>query len=97
LRDPANKDGAMPLKLPRSTDHTRNFVDAIKSGTRAICDIETAVRSDTLCQLAGIALKAKRKLAWDPRTETSGSDTEANALLKPRPFRGEWRLPEGAS
>jgi predicted dehydrogenase len=93
LRDPVNKDGAMPLKLPRSTDHTRNFVDAIKSKSRAICDIETAVRSDTLCQLASIALKSRRKLTWNPQAETFGPDTEANVLLNPRPFRSTWELP----
>jgi predicted dehydrogenase len=94
LRDPANKDGAMPIKLPVSLDHTRNFVDAVKSGTRAICDIETSVRSDMLCQLASIALKAERKLAWDPRAESFASDEAANALLNQRPFRGDWKLPE---
>ena len=45
LRDPQNKYDTMPIKLPISHDHARNFVDAIKNGTRAICDIETAVRS----------------------------------------------------
>jgi hypothetical protein len=94
LRDPANKDGAMPIKLPVSLDHTRNFVDAVKSGTRAICDIGTSVRSDMLCQLASIALKAERKLAWDPRAESFPDDEAANALLNQRPFRGDWKLPE---
>jgi hypothetical protein len=94
LRDPANKTGAMPIKLPVSIEHTRNFVDAVKSGTRAICDIETSVRTDMLPQLASIALKAKRKLAWNPEAESFGSDEAANALLNQRPFRGEWKLPE---
>ena len=94
LRDPQNKPGTMPVKLIESLEHTRNFVDAIKNKTRAICDIDTAVRSDTLPQLAAIALKAKRKLAWDPVAETFGGDTAANALMNARPFRGEWKLPE---
>ena len=74
-------------------EHTRNFVDAVKSGSRAICDIETSVRSDMLCQLASIALKAGRKLSWDPQAESFGSDAAANSLLNHRPFRGEWKLP----
>lgn len=94
LREPANKVGSMPVQLPVSLEHTRNFVDAIKAKTRAVCDIETAVRSDTLPQLAAITLKTKRKLSWDPVQETFGSDEAANALMKPRPFRGEWKLPE---
>ncbi|MEZ0276270.1 MAG: Gfo/Idh/MocA family protein [Roseimicrobium sp.] len=96
LRDPANKAGSMPIVLPASVEHTRNFVDAVKAGNGAkpICDIETAVRSDMLCQLAAMALKAKRPLKWDPEAENFGADAEANALLSARPFRGEWKLPE---
>ncbi len=93
LRDPQNKYDTMPIQLPISLQHTRNFVDAIKNRTRAICDIEAAVRSDTLCQLALIAVKQGRKLAWDPQTERFVGDDAANALLRPRAFRGEWKLP----
>jgi len=94
LRDPQNKYDTMPVKLPISADHVRNFVDAIKSGTRAICDIETAVRSDTLCQLALIAVKKGHKLRWEPRAERFIDDAAANAMLQPRPFRGPWKLPD---
>ena len=93
LRDPQNQCGKMPLKLPVSQEHTRNFVDAIKQGGRAICDIETAVRSDTLCQLAHLAVKQGRKLQWDPVAEHFIDDAAANAMLEPRAFRGEWKLP----
>ena len=94
LEDPKNKVGTMPIKLPISGDHTRDFLDAIKQGRRAICDIETAVRSDTLCQLALIAVKQGRKLNWDAQAERFLNDDPANANLQARPFRGEWRLPE---
>ncbi len=94
LEDPKNKVGAMPIKLPISGDHTRDFLDAIRNGRRAICDIETAVRSDTLCQLALIAVKQGRKLQWDPQAERFLNDHAPNASLQPRPFRGEWKLPE---
>ena len=93
LRDPQNKYDTLPIQLPISLQHTRNFVDAIKNRTRAICDIEAAVRSDTLCQLALIAVKQGRKLAWDPQAERFVGDDAANALLLPRAFRGEWKLP----
>lgn len=94
LKDPQNHFGSMPVKLPVSTSHTRNFIDAIINKTRAICDIETSVRSDMLPQLTAMALKAKRKLSWDPVSESFGSDAEANKLLAHRPFRGDWKLPE---
>lgn len=94
LRDPQNKPGTMPVKLPESLEHTRNFLDAIRGSARAVCDIETAVRSDTLCQLAAVALKSRRKLAWDPSAENFGADQAANDLMQHRPMRGEWKLPE---
>ena len=94
LRDPKNHFGDMPVKLPVSKSHTGNFIEAIKKGTRAICDIETSVRSDMLPQLTAMALKARRKLVWDPVQESFASDAEANALLSHRPFRGDWKLTE---
>lgn len=93
LRDPANKVGAMPIKLPVSLEHTRNFVDAIQGKTKTICDIETAVCSDTLPQLASICLKTQRKLMWNPEKEDFGEDQEANRLMQCRELRGDWTLP----
>jgi predicted dehydrogenase len=93
LRDPQNKSGQMSIKLPVSRDHCGNFLDAVRKGHRAICDIETAVRSDTLCQIASIAVKLGRKLRWDPTTEQFPNDQEANRLLAPRTLRGPWTLP----
>jgi len=90
LRDPQNKYGTMPVTLPVSIDHTRNFLDAIRGGTRAICDIETAMRSDTLCQLALIAVQEGRTLLWDPRTERFPDTPAANARLRLRAIRGKW-------
>jgi predicted dehydrogenase len=93
LRDPQNKVDTMPVKLPVSNHHTDNFIEAIKTGSRAICDIEAAVRGDTLCQLALIAVKQGRKLQWDPRAERFIGDEASNAMLQPRTFRGDWKLP----
>ena len=73
--------------------HVRNFLDAVKRGTRALCDIGPAVRGDTLCQLALIAVKQGRKLQWDSAVERFVNDDGANALLEARPFRGDWQLP----
>jgi predicted dehydrogenase len=94
LRDPASKAGVMPIKLPISLEHTANFIEAVRaSGAKTVCDVETAVRSDTLCQLAAIAVKTKRALKWDPAAETIQDDAEATKLLEARPFRGDWKLP----
>lgn len=92
LRDPQNKPEKLTVKLPVSREHTRNFVDAVKKGGRAICDIETALRSETLCQIASIAVKQGRKLQWDPQAEQFVKDDTANRMLQPRPMRGPWKL-----
>jgi predicted dehydrogenase len=97
LTDPQNQPEALPVQLPVSPDHVRNFLDAIKGGKRAICDIGAAVRGDTLCQLALIAVKLGRPLQWDPRAERFPNDNAANAMLEARPFRGEWKLPAPAA
>ena len=91
-RDPQNKVGSMPIKLPVSTHHEGNFIEAIKTGTRAICDIDTAMQSDILCQTAYIAVKTGRKLSWDSKNEHFVNDQGANDLLKSREFRNGWKL-----
>ena len=93
-RDPKNKVGTMPIELPESTNHAGNFIEAIKNDTRAICDIETAVQSDVLCQMALIAVKQGRKLNWDSKKERFKNDAGANAMLEPREIRGNWQLPK---
>lgn len=93
LRDPQNKLDGMPVTLPISANHTRNFLDAIRTRTRAICDVGTALRSDTLCQLGLIAVKCGRTLRWDPVKERFDGDAAADAMLQPRAIRGAWQLP----
>lgn len=93
LRDPKNQVGTMPIKLPVSDHHHRNFIEAVRNSRRAICDVENAMRSDTLCLLALIAVKAGRKLTWDPKAEKFINDDGANKMLRPRPCRGDWKLP----
>lgn len=93
LTDPQNQCGSMPVRLPVSVDHGRDLIDAIRNRRPTLSGIETAVRGDTLCQLALIAVRQGRKLRWDPEAERFAGDDPANALLKARPFRGEWQLP----
>src|SRR5579859_8077327 len=39
-------------KLPKSSDHVRNFIDAIRNRSDTVSNIDEAVRSDTLCHLS---------------------------------------------
>ena len=48
------------------------------------------MRSDTLCLLALISVKAGRTLTWDPKVERFVNDDDANAMVQPRPCQGQW-------
>ena len=87
-----SKTGVGPneKQFPRSNDHRRNFFDAVRKGTLPISPIEAAVRADTICQQADIALRLGRKLRWDPVKEQF-DDEQANRMLA-RPMRSPWHL-----
>lgn len=75
----------------RSSDHKRNFLDAIRTGRQPISHIDAAARGETMCQMGDIATRLKRKLRWDPDKEIFPDDAQANARLS-RPMRAPWRL-----
>ena len=83
--------GPDEIQLPRSNDHRRNFLDALRTGAPVMCPIETAVRSDAVCHQADIAIRLGQKLRWDPEREEFIDNPEANRMLS-RPMRGPWQL-----
>jgi predicted dehydrogenase len=85
------KFGPNDKRVIFSNDHRRNFLDAVRTGGRTISPIEAAVRADTVCQQADIAMRLKRKLRWDPVKEQFIGDEQANRMLS-RPMRSPWHL-----
>jgi predicted dehydrogenase len=83
---------AFKTKLIRSRDHAGNFLEAVKSRLTTVAPIEDAVKSDALCQVADIAIRLKRKLSFDTKSETFSEDPEANQHLALRPFRAPWKI-----
>jgi predicted dehydrogenase len=79
------------IRLEKSFNHQRNFLDAVKSGDTTISPIDTAFRSDIICHQADIAIALGRKLTWDPVREEFPGDDEANALMT-RPMRAPWQI-----
>lgn len=79
------------IRLTRSSNHVRNFLDSIKSRQPAICPIEDSVQGDILCHLADIAMRLGRKLTWDGKNEQFVGDPDANHRLKLRTPRVPWR------
>jgi predicted dehydrogenase len=83
--------GPDEIQLPRSNDHRRNFLDAVRTGSPVMCPIETAVRSDTVCHQADIAIRMGQTLRWDPAEEAFIDNPAANRMLS-RPMRSPWHL-----
>ena len=71
------------------TDHLRDWIDCVKTRKSPICTAETGHRSATVCHLANIGYKLRRKLTWDPVTERFTNDVAANALTS-RKNRSGW-------
>jgi predicted dehydrogenase len=83
---------SLRIKLPRSSNQARNFLDCVKSRAETISPIGTAVTADALCHIADIAIRLGRKLTFDFKTETFVNDVSANQRLKVRPMRKPWHL-----
>lgn len=79
------------VKLYRSDDHRGDWIACMRDRRRPICDVEIGHRSATVCHLGNIALRLRRKLAWDPAAERFVGDDEANRLLS-KPMRAPWSL-----
>jgi hypothetical protein len=75
--------------------HFENFITAVRS--RKVedlnCDILEGHLSTTLAQLSTISYKLKRKLVFNPESETFVNDPEANRHLT-RKYRAPYVLPE---
>ena len=78
-------------KAEDDVNHKRGMLDAIRTGGRPACDIEIGHCASALIHLGNVAWRADRKLCFDPVTESSGDDSDANALVS-REYREDCRL-----
>jgi hypothetical protein len=83
--------GRDEIHLYDSKDHHGNWLECIKSRREPIAPVEVAHRACSACLLHHIAMKANRKLHWDPEKERFKNDDAANALLS-RPQRPPYTL-----
>lgn len=72
--------------------HMQNFLDCIRSRKEPNADVELGRLSTTICHLGNISYHLKRDIQFDPKTETFGSDKEANAMLT-KEYREPYGLP----
>jgi hypothetical protein len=81
------KDPAMgEMNVP----HWKNFIACIKSREKPISDIETCVRSSTVCLLANLSMRYKSWLDWDEKNWTVAQDA-VKPYLKVQ-YRSPWKL-----
>ena len=81
-----------PKRAYKSTNHTRNFLDCVKSRKPAICPAETAHRSTTPGHLGYVSHTLGRSIKWDHQKEEVLCDPEAEKLLKTVEYRKPWKL-----
>jgi hypothetical protein len=70
-----------------------DFIDAVETGRRPMCDIENGHRATTLALLGTISQKLGRGVAWDGENQTIPNDPAACGLLA-RKYRDPWQYPE---
>ncbi len=79
------------VKLYRSDNHQRNFIECVKSRQPTITPIEVAHHSAIPGHLGLISMLVGRKIKWDAAKEVILGDAEASQLLT-RPYRSPWKL-----
>ena len=63
----------------------------MRSRKEPIAPVEVGHRSCSACLLHHIAMKLKRKIYWDPKTERFKKDDQANGMLS-RPQRRPYNI-----
>jgi len=78
------KENPLPadaLRLSESRNHMGNFFQCVKSRKPPVSPVDVGHRVITACHLSNIALRLKRKIAWDPAKEEIVGDAEASQSM----------------
>ncbi len=70
--------------------HWQNWIECIRTRQKPVSDIETCVRSSTVCILANVAMRSKVRLDWDERNWTVAQES-ARRMLETK-YRAPWKL-----
>lgn len=82
------------VRLRASDDHMAHFFECVKSRQQPISTVDVAHRVITSCHLANIAMRAGRKIRWDPEKEEIVGDAEASqSVYVRREQRKAYALP----
>jgi predicted dehydrogenase len=83
--------GPEEVHLPISEGQEQNFIECVQTRQMPVDPIEDAVQSDLVSQLSDIAIRAGRRIKWDPVAEQIVGDEEASRFLT-RALRQPWRI-----
>jgi predicted dehydrogenase len=75
-----------------SSDHYRNWLEAILSRKDPVAPVDQSTRSLETCAIAWIAMKLNRKLKWDAKKEVFAGDKEANTMLARKARKSDYDL-----
>ncbi len=79
---------SMEVKLDRSTSHFQNFVDAVHTRRRPICDVEIGASSVIACHVMNFGYHYGANLKWDPTKNRFASGGDSRWLT--REYRQPW-------
>ncbi|MEX0585865.1 MAG: Gfo/Idh/MocA family oxidoreductase, partial [Pirellulales bacterium] len=89
--EPRLKPASGTIAEDATVNHTRNFLDCVRTRKLPNADIEIGHRSTTMSLLANISLAVGRRIEWDPAKEAILGDREASELLYYE-YRKPWSL-----
>ena len=83
--------GPREIHLYNSQNHYADFLNAMRSREKPICDIAIGYSTVAVCLMGNIAYEVGRPLDFDQKTQMFINDDEANKFLG-RPMPGEWSI-----
>jgi myo-inositol 2-dehydrogenase / D-chiro-inositol 1-dehydrogenase len=79
----------LSVRLPRSDDHHRNWLECVRSRQQPLAPAAIAHRSGSACIVSWIAMKLGRPLTWNHATESFVNDPQADSM-RSRPERAPY-------
>jgi predicted dehydrogenase len=79
------------VRVYNSTDHKADWLQAIVSRKRPICDVEVGARTITACHVLNFGYRYGQGVKWEPKAMQFADGTGKGEWLT-RDYRGPWRV-----
>lgn len=74
--------------------HIRNFVDAVRTGSKLNAPIEVGHMSSSLAHLGNIVARSGKSIEFDPQSETIKNPEKLRAMVSREYRKGHWAAPK---